>query len=236
MIISSLARGYATFKVLPDNNDSLFSGSKFEDFLFWVKRNDAFVSVNYDYKNRGRRQGRCPQCVENGSIYIFKPRVFRKQNNRIGDNFSLFPMKFWQTWQIDDIEVVEYYLEKKIKNQQKININDLELIVYDFDGVMTYNQVLVDQNGKESVSVGRSDGLAISEIKRLDIPQIIISTEKNEVVQKRAQKLDIPYAQGVNNKRYGLMEFTKKGGVKLSNGLGVSPPPLAAKYVSLLNV
>lgn len=39
--------------------------------------------------------------------------------------------------------------------------NRINLIVYDFDGVMTDNRVTVDQDGKESVACNRGDGLGI---------------------------------------------------------------------------
>ena len=52
-----------------------------------------------------------------------------------------------------------------IENIQKIQITDIELIVYDFDGIMTDNKVYVDQDGREMVQVNRDDGLGISEIK-----------------------------------------------------------------------
>jgi CMP-N,N'-diacetyllegionaminic acid synthase len=107
----------AILKVKLDYADSLFSGSKFDDFLFWEKENDKLTSINYNYKDRGRRQDRLPQFVENGSIYIFKPHVINKYNNRLGGKISLFEMEFWQTWEIDtkeDIELVEYYIHKKM--------------------------------------------------------------------------------------------------------------------------
>ena len=59
--------------------------------------------------------------------------------------------------------------------------NKIKLVAYDFDGVMTDNKVYVDQDGKEIVQVNRGDGLGISEIKKLGIEQIIISTEQNPV-------------------------------------------------------
>ena len=72
----------------------------------------------------------------------------------------------------------------------KITI-EIKLIIYDFDGVMTDNKVYIDQSGKEMVQVNRGDGLGVSEIKKLGIEQIIISTEKNPVVTTRAKKLVI---------------------------------------------
>jgi 3-deoxy-D-manno-octulosonate 8-phosphate phosphatase (KDO 8-P phosphatase) len=81
------------------------------------------------------------------------------------------------------------------------------LIIYDFDGVMTDNKVYVDQNGKEMVQVSRADGLGVSEIKKLGIEQIIISTETNPVVSTRADKLGISCLQGIGNKKDVLINY-----------------------------
>ena len=58
-------------------------------------------------------------------------------------------------------------------------LTEVKLIVYDFDGVMTDNRVIVDETGRESVTVNRADGLAVSLIKQMGIEQLILSTEKN---------------------------------------------------------
>ncbi len=91
----------------------------------------------------------------------------------------------------------------------------IKLIVYDFDGVMTDNKVYVDQDGKETVQVNRGDGLGISEIKKLGIEQIIISTEKNPVVITRAKKLGIYCLQGIENKKDVLINFCQKNDYEL---------------------
>ncbi len=83
---------------------------------------------------------------------------------------------------------------------------NVKAIYYDFDGVMTNNKVLVSEDGKESVTVNRSDGLAVSYFKELKIEQAIISSETNLVVEQRAKKLKIPVYQNVKNK----LEFVKK--------------------------
>tara|TARA_B100002052_G_C15360506_1_gene366590 strand:+ start:60 stop:530 length:471 start_codon:yes stop_codon:yes gene_type:complete len=94
-------------------------------------------------------------------------------------------------------------------------MKNIKLIAYDFDGVMTDNKVYIDQNGIETVKVSRADGLAISKIKKMGITQIIISTEENKVVSKRAKKLNILCLQGIVNKEIALKEFTKKVEVNL---------------------
>lgn len=91
----------------------------------------------------------------------------------------------------------------------------IELIVYDFDGVMTNNKVLVNEMGIESVFVNRSDGYAVSQIKKMGITQIILSTEKNNVVVKRGEKLDIEVLYGIDDKKRALIRYCKDNNIEL---------------------
>ena len=95
--------------------------------------------------------------------------------------------------------------------------NKIKLVVYDFDGVMTDNKVYIDQNGNEMVQVNRADGLGVAEIKKMEIEQIIMSTETNPVVSARAIKLDIPCLQGLDNKKDALLDYSKKNDIDLKN-------------------
>ena len=97
-----------------------------------------------------------------------------------------------------------------------MDLSNIKLIVYDFDGVMTDNKVYVDQKGNETVKVNRSDGLGVSEIKKLGIHQIIISTEKNHVVSNRAKKIGINCLQDIGNKKNALEENCKKNNINLN--------------------
>lgn len=82
--------------------DSLFSCSVAEDLFFW-ERNTAGVldSVNYDWRNRKRRQDIPEQYIENGSFYMFQPEVLLKNNNRFGERIGLVKMAFWKMFEID---------------------------------------------------------------------------------------------------------------------------------------
>lgn len=91
---------------------------------------------------------------------------------------------------------------------------DIELIVYDFDGVMTDNRVLLGENGRESVWVNRADGLGITMIREMGIPQLILSTETNSVVGARARKVKLPVIQGVRDKRFQLETYCRENKVK----------------------
>jgi len=96
-------------------------------------------------------------------------------------------------------------------------INKIDLIVYDFDGVMTNNKVYVDQNGTEMVQVNRADGLGVSEIKKLGIDQLIFSSEKNAVVATRARKINIPFLQGIDSKKETLIDYCKNQRINLQH-------------------
>lgn len=89
-------------------------------------------------------------------------------------------------------------------------LKDISLVVYDFDGVMTDNRVYVDQHGTESVCCNRADGLGVGIIRALGVTQVIISTEKNPVVQARAKKLGLEAIHGVDAKESILREFCQQ--------------------------
>ena len=49
----------------------------------------------------------------------------------------------------------------------------IKLIVFDFDGVFTDNKVLVSENGIESVTCCRSDGIGISRIAKIGVKSYV---------------------------------------------------------------
>ncbi len=102
-----------------------------------------------------------------------------------------------------------------------MNIDNIDVFVFDFDGVLTNNLVYVNQEGIESVACSRADGLAFDVLRELVKPTYILSTEKNQIVTTRANKLKIPALQGINNKVEALKEIADKEGFNLKNILYV---------------
>ena len=86
-------------------------------------------------------------------------------------------------------------------------LEHIDCIFYDFDGVMTDNRVLVSEDGKESVLANRGDGHGISLIKKMGVPQVIVSTEVNNVVERRAEKLKIEVIHGVADKGIIIKDY-----------------------------
>lgn len=96
-----------------------------------------------------------------------------------------------------------------------MRLSEFDLLIYDFDGVMTDNRVLVMQDGTEAVFCNRSDGMAIAAFKRLGLRQAILSTETNPVVAARAAKLGIPVHQGIGDKAAALPGVVAEIGTSL---------------------
>jgi len=49
---------------------------------------------------------------------------------------------------------------------KRSDLKKIQLLVIDFDGVMTDNRVFVDENGIESAACNRGDGLGIELLKK----------------------------------------------------------------------
>jgi len=97
--------------------DTLFSGSKLVDFCAWKFDRGKLISTSYDYRNRGRRQDRKPYFLENGSIYIFRPDIFKKYKNRLAEKIVFYEMPLWKSFEIDtsdDFEICRILMLKKL--------------------------------------------------------------------------------------------------------------------------
>ena len=86
----------------------------------------------------------------------------------------------------------------------------VELLVFDFDGVMTDDRVWVNQDGHESVAANRSDGMGISLLHKAGIPMVVLSTESNPVVSARCLKLNLPVIQGQADKSSTLHQIMEE--------------------------
>jgi N-acylneuraminate cytidylyltransferase len=78
--------------------------------------------------------------------------------------------------------------------------DEVRLVVFDFDGVMTDNRVWVIGSGVEAVACSRADGAGLELLRERGIDLLVLSTETDPVVGARCRKLRVPYEQGVRDK------------------------------------
>ena len=102
-------------------------------------------------------------------------------------------------------------------NTRRALPDEVELVVFDFDGVMTDDRVFVNQDGIEMVAANRRDGMGVTLLHQAGIKMIIISSEKNPVVQARAKKLNLPVLQGVDEKSSVLYQYLEENRIDPKN-------------------
>ncbi|MBP7828539.1 MAG: HAD hydrolase family protein [Kiritimatiellae bacterium] len=95
-----------------------------------------------------------------------------------------------------------------------VNWAGVKLLALDFDGVMTDNRVLVDQDGKESVLCHRGDGMGVGLLKKAGVEVVVISMEPNPVVSARCRKLKIDCIQNCDKKLKALQQLAAARGLK----------------------
>ena len=108
-----------------------------------------------------------------------------------------------------------------IQKMSRLNIENIEAIVMDFDGVLTDNYVYLSEDGLEMVRCNRSDGMAIKALREKGLKLFILSSEENKVVKTRADKLSIRAIYGIQNKLSALKELSIEESFNLSSTLYV---------------
>jgi YrbI family 3-deoxy-D-manno-octulosonate 8-phosphate phosphatase len=161
-----------------------------------------------------------PRYRETGSLYVFTWDALVAKCDSLPVEFGIQVMDRWSSFQIasvSDLRIASWIMDHEA---HFVHWPDrLDLIVFDFDGVMTENGAYVDQFGSESVRVNRGDGWGIARLREAGIPMAVMSTESNPVVQRRCEKIGIECIQSVVDKRDAMQA--------LMDRLNVSPEHVA---------
>lgn len=105
----------------------------------------------------------------------------------------------------------------KIRKPDLEIAKQVQMVVFDFDGVFTDNRVLVMQDGTEGVFCSRADGFGLAALRSAGVQSLVISKEPNPVVGERCKKLRLPCIQGCDNKKEVLIRETRQLGISLEH-------------------
>lgn len=198
--------------LLREEADSVFSACRVEGFI-WRRCETGLRSLTYDHSARPRRQDIGTDFLENGSIYVFRPWVLQQLGNRLGGRIAVYEMDPLHSFQVDepaDLDLMQR-LMTRLDVQITPNLSRVRLLILDFDGVMTDNRVIVQQDGTESVVCHRGDGLGIERVRAAGVKVVVLSKETNPVVNARSTKLGIECIQACNSKLAAIMKMAEEG-------------------------
>ena len=210
---SELQSAYEQYEIEPKG--TLFSAVRSHEF-HWELQGNIAVPVSEGALPRKRRQDLKPRFSETGAFYFFNLSEFLKTNNRFNHPVRIFESSKLTSIEIDSYEDLEIARKlSALKNNFEYGTT-IKAVVTDFDGVLTDNHLYLNQDGIESVKVSRGDGLGIKLLQESGIQVLILSSEKNLVVQMRASKLNVGCIQGSLDKASALEEWSNKSGIELN--------------------
>lgn len=118
----------------------------------------------------------------------------------------------WLVW-YSDLEIV-YPGKRRRPLPERV-----DLVIFDFDGVLTDNRVWVDETGREMVAAYRSDSMGTRFLQQKGVKMVVLSTETNPVVAARCAKMKIPVYQGILDKAGALPEILRDLGVSAEHSI-----------------
>jgi len=201
-------------KLKKEKADSLLTCARIKRF-FW---NENGTPINYDYKNRPRRQDFKGVLVENGAFYINSVGNIKKDKNRLSEKIAIYEMPeytFIELDEEDDWFIAEKLMKKYILKNKKPKI---KLFVSDVDGTLTDAGMYYSESGDELKKFNTRDGKGFELLRKAGIKTAIITSENTKIVENRAKKLKVDYLyQGLEHidKLEAIKEICKKENINL---------------------
>ncbi|NMC80971.1 MAG: acylneuraminate cytidylyltransferase [Chloroflexi bacterium] len=168
------------------------------------------------------RQVLPPVYWQTGHIDAIRPAVILEQNSMSGR--VKLPLMLNPRYTVDIDNLTDWQRAEWLVYHGGLDMVDpakrrrplpdkIELVVLDFDGVITDNRVWTDEEGHEMVAAFRSDGFGLRFLRSLGIPMIVISAEVNKVVAARCRKMRLPVVHGVEDKVDVLTAYMKENNI-----------------------
>ncbi|HMB24795.1 MAG TPA: acylneuraminate cytidylyltransferase, partial [Anaerolineales bacterium] len=167
-----------------------------------------------------------PVYWQTGHIDAIRATTIKQKKSLTGD--AIYPLMIDPRYTVDIDNLSDWAkyealalsgLEMVTPGKMKRSMPDkIDLIICDFDGVLTDNRVWVDRDGRESVAAFRSDSIRVKDLRAAGIDLMILSSEVDAVVAARARKMGVEAVQGVaHEKGRALLEILEQKNIKAEN-------------------
>ena len=161
--------------------------------FFW---NSDGTSMNYDYKNRPRRQNFDGMLMENGAFYINSVKNILASGNRLSGHIGIYEMPEYTATEIDEPDdwiILEKMMYKHILSKKQSVLKKVKLFLTDVDGTLTDGGMYYSEEGDELKKFNTRDGLGIRLLREAGVKVGIITSENTQIVERRAKKLQVDY-------------------------------------------
>ncbi|MCR6722483.1 MAG: N-acylneuraminate cytidylyltransferase [Chitinophagaceae bacterium] len=198
------------------------------DSLLTCVRNKRFywkedgTSINYDYRQRPRRQDFDGILMENGAFYINKIASIRRDHNRLSGKIAVYEMPEFTAFEID--EPSDWIIMEKLFQVNGLagesGFGNIKLFVSDVDGVLTDAGMYYSESGDEMKKFNTHDGMGFQLLRNAGIKTGIVTTENTQIVERRAKKLKIDYlfqGKGFGGKLEVIKEMCSLENIQLNN-------------------
>jgi len=175
-------------KLKSENLDAVLSVVNTHRFTWSAAGNP----LNYDFKNRPRRQDFEGLLIENGAVYCTTKTALLASKNRLSGEIGISEMPEDTLTEIDsetDWQVIEQLLISNFKtNKSAQRINHL---ILDVDGVFTDGRVTISKEGEFSKTFDMRDGMGLEILRQHGVNVMVMTSENSEIVGQRMRKLKI---------------------------------------------
>ena len=161
--------------------------------FFW---NEDGTSINYDYRNRPRRQNFTGMLMENGAFYINTVSNIKASGNRLSGRIGIYEMPEYTATEIDepdDWTVLEHIMVRHVLSKSRTASKDVRLFICDVDGTLTDGGMYYSEAGDEMKKFNTRDGMGLQLLRQAGIKTGIITSEDTKIVERRAKKLKVDY-------------------------------------------
>lgn len=187
---------------------SMFAEGEYESILTCVRNyrffwNEDGTSMNYDYRNRPRRQNFSGMLMENGAFYINTVKNVLVSGNRLSGHIGIYEMPEYTATEIDEPDdwiVLENLMRRHVLSKEE-RLRKVKLFITDVDGTLTDGGMYYSENGDEQKKFNTRDGMGLQLLRKAGIKTAIITSENTKMVERRAAKLKVDFL--VQGKRDG---------------------------------
>ena len=161
--------------------------------FFW---NEDGTSMNYDYKDRPRRQNFSGMLMENGAFYINKVVNILESGNRLSGRIGIYEMPEYTATEIDEPDdwiILENLMRKYVLSRHKETQKHIKLFLCDVDGTLTDGGMYYSESGDELKKFNTRDGMGFQLLREAGIKTGIITSENTKMVENRTKKLKVDF-------------------------------------------